>query len=114
MVEKVRLKKRGVAQQLSCVQKLSSKASLRSGRRDCSLQELLLGVEQDVLVAGDDGDPLPAQPGDWVGGGGGHGHGEGDLLRPVVQHAVPPHGICLHFPSPIASMVQPSGVAIVA
>ena len=48
--------------------KLSSEASLRPGGRDSSLQELLLGVEQDVLVASDDGDPLPAQPGDRVGG----------------------------------------------
>ena len=91
--------------------KLSSEASLRPGGRDSSLQELLLGVEQDVLVASDDGDPLPAQPGDRVGGGGGHRHGEGDLLRSVVQQAVSPHRICLHFPSPIAGMVQPSCVA---
>ena len=37
--------------------KLSSEASLRPGGRDSSLQELLLGVEQDVLVTSDDGDP---------------------------------------------------------
>ena len=41
--------------------KLSSEASLRPGGRDSSLQKLLLGVEQEVLVASDDGDPLPAQ-----------------------------------------------------
>ena len=105
------VKKQNVAQQRLGLQNYLPKASLCPGGRDSSLQELLLGVEQDVLVASDDGDPLPAQPGDRVGGGGGHRHGEGDLLRSVVQHAVSPHRICLHFPSPIAGMVQSSRVA---
>ena len=88
--------------------KLSSEASLRPGGRDSSLQELLLRVEQDVLVTSDDGDPLPAQPGDRVGGGGGHSHGVGDLLRVVVQLAVSPHCIGLYFPPGVTLMVKAS------
>ena len=58
------VKKQNVAQQRLGLQNYLPKASLCPGGRDSSLQELLLGVEQNVLVASDDGGPLPAQPGD--------------------------------------------------
>ena len=92
------------------MQKLSSgsKSSLGPGGWDCSLEELLLRVEQDVLLAGNDGDALPAEPGDGVGGGGGHSHGVGDLLRVVVQLAVSPHCIGLYFPPGVTLMVKAS------
>ena len=93
-----------------CVQKLSSgsKSSLGPGGWDCSLEELLLGVEQDVLLASDDGNALSAEPGDGVGGGGGHSHGVGDLLRVVVQLAVSPQCIGLYFPPFVAVVVEAS------
>ena len=93
-----------------CVQKLSSRSesSLGPGGWDCSLEELLLGVEQDVLLASDDGDALPAKPGDGVEGGGGHSHGVGDLLRFVVQLAVSPQCIGLYFPPFVAVVVEAS------
>ena len=46
--------------------KLSPEPSLCPGAWDGSLQELLLAVEKDVLTAGDDVNPLPAQPADGV------------------------------------------------
>ena len=84
--KQVKLKKGKSCSATVCVQKLSSRSEspLGPGGWDCSLEELLLGVEQDVLLAGDDGDALPAEPGDGVEGGGGHSHGVGDLLRVVV------------------------------
>ena len=99
-----------------CVQKLSSRSEspLGPGGWDCSLEELLLGVEQDVLLAGDDGDALPAEPGDGVEGGGGHSHGVGDLLRVVVQLAVSPQCIGLYFPPLVAVVVGASCKPIIS
>ena len=92
------------------MQKLSSgsESSLGPGGWNCSLKELLLGVEQDVLLAGNDGDALHAEPGDGVEGGGGHSHGVGDLLRVVVQLAVSPHCIGLYFPPGVTEVVKAS------
>ena len=99
-----------------CVQKLSSRSEspLGPGGWDCSLEELLLGVEQDVLLAGDDGDALPAEPGDGVEGGGGHSHGVGDLLGVVVQLAVSPQCIGLYFPPFVAVVVKASCKPIIS
>ena len=111
--KQVKLKKTKVAQQLYEIKKLSSGAetSLRPCGWNCSLEELLLGVEQDVLLASDNGDALPAQPGDGVGGGGSHTHGEGDLLRVVVQLTVSPHCIGLYFSPPVISVVNSSCIS---
>ena len=84
---------------------------LVDGTTPYSLEELLLGVEQDVLLASDNGDALPAQPGDGVGGGGSHTHGEGDLLRVVVQLTVSPHCIGLYFSPPVISVVNSSCIS---
>ena len=59
------------------------------------MKELLLAVEEDVLVAGDDVDALPAQPADWVLVEGHHRHPEVHLPASVVEIAVPHHGVCL-------------------
>ena len=74
---------------------LSPKSTLSSCAGNCSLKELLLAVEEDVLVAGDDVDALPAQPADWVLVEGHHRHPEVHLPASVVEIAVPHHGVCL-------------------
>ena len=62
---------------------------------DCSLEELLFAVEEDVLVAGNDVGALPAQPADWVLVEGHHRHPEVHLPASVVEIAVPHHVVCL-------------------
>ena len=64
---------------------LSPKSTLSSCAGNCSLKELLLAVEEDVLVAGDDVDALPAQPADWVLVEGHHRHPEVHLPASVVE-----------------------------
>ena len=74
---------------------LSPKSTLSSCAGNCSLKELLLAVEEDVLVAGNDVNALPAQPADWVLVEGHHRHPEVHLPASVVEIAVPHHGVCL-------------------
>ena len=52
------------------------------------MKELLLAAEEDVLVAGDDVDALPAQPADWVLVEGHHRHPVDHLPAWVVKFAV--------------------------
>ena len=73
--------------------------------------ELLFAVEEDVLVAGNDVDALPAQPADWVLVEGHHGHPEVHLPASVVEIAVPHHGVGLPLGSLVLLMVQASCLA---
>ena len=84
---------------------LSPKSTLSSCAGNCSLKELLLAVEEDVLVAGNDVNALPAQPADWVLVEGHHGHPEVHLPASVVEIAVPHHGIGLPLGSLVLLMV---------
>ena len=81
---------------------LFSKSSLSSCAGDCSLEELLFAVEEDVLVAGNDVNALPAQPADWnlV-----EGHPEVHLPTSVVEIALPHHGVGLPLGSLVLLMV---------
>ena len=63
---------------------LTAKSSLSSGTWNLALQELLFGVEQNLLLSTDDHDALPGLSGQWVTVCRGHRHLEGDLFRIVV------------------------------
>ena len=69
------------------------------------MEELLFAVEEDVLVAGDDVDALPAQPADWVLVEGHHRHPEVHLPASMVEIAVPHHGVGLPLGSLVLLMV---------
>ena len=74
---------------------LVSKSTLYSCAWDGTFQKLLLTVQKDILLVGDDYHALPGLPGEWVCVGGGHRHGVVHLLALVVQQGVSPQGILL-------------------
>ena len=86
--------------------KLSPEPSLCPGAWDGSLQELLLAVEKDVLTAGDDVNPLPAQPADGVAVEWHHRHLVVHLPAKMVKDVVSHHGVRLPLGFHILFVVQ--------
>ena len=72
---------------------LSSKAPLNSCTWDSTLEELLLGVHEDVLVPCHYLDSLPDLPDEGLSGGGHHRLGELSCLPTMVELTVPPECI---------------------
>ena len=69
------------------------------------MKELLIDIKEEIWVAGNDVDALPAQPADWVLVEGHHGHPEVHLPASVVEIAVPHHGVGLPLGSLVLLMV---------
>ena len=70
-----------------------SESSLSPCAWHSPLQELLLGVEEDVLVAGDDLHPLPQLSPQWLTVGRDHRHLVINLLGKMIKYVVSDHGI---------------------
>ena len=92
----------------------SSESSLGSGAGDGTLQELLLAVEEDGLVAGDDIHPLPQQPAYRVLVQRYHRHLVVHLPGKMVKDVMPDHGVGLPLGLLVCMVVEASGEAIVA
>ena len=84
---------------------LSPKSPLSPGVLYYSLQEFLLAVQKNVLVASNDTNALPAKPPHWVLVEGHHRHPEVHLPASVVEIAVPHHGVGLPLGSLVLLMV---------
>ena len=92
-------------QKQSVAQQLSAKSSFCPGVRDCPLEELLLGVHEDVLVACHDLHALSDLPDVGLGGGGDHRHGEVSSFPTMVEFTVSPEGIRPFLPLQVGLMV---------
>ena len=78
------------------------------------MEELLLGVHEDVLVACHDLHALSDLPDVGLGGGGDHRHGEVSSFPTMVEFTVSPEGIRPFLPLQVGLMVIASGPAGVA